>query len=82
VELLVRSYQNLSKENKELIEEKKTLLSKINHLKKEISDLERTLEKLRVSSSLDGGGQDAILARKKINFFLREIDKCIELLSN
>tara|TARA_B100000427_G_C15146505_1_gene436808 strand:- start:216 stop:464 length:249 start_codon:yes stop_codon:yes gene_type:complete len=82
VELLVRSYQNLSKENKELIEEKKILLSKINHLKKEISDLERTLEKLRVSSSLDGGGQDAILARKKINFFLREIDKCIELLSN
>ena len=82
VELLVKSYQKLSKENENLIEERKSLLGKIDALANQVEELQSNLEKIKISSSLEGGGQDSILARKKINMFLREIDKCITLLSN
>ena len=82
VELLVSSHQKLSKENKDLIEERKTLLLKIDDLKNQIIDLQNKVDKIKISSSLEGGDQDTVLARKKINMFLREIDKCITILSD
>ncbi len=82
VELLVSSYQKLSKENQDLIEERKSLLLKIDDLKNQIIDLQNNVDKIKISSSLEGGDQDAVLARKKINMFLREIDKCITILSD
>ena len=51
-------------------------------LKNEIKDLQKNLERIKISSSLENHNQDNILARKKINMFLREIDKCIRMLSN
>ena len=82
MELLVSSYQKLSKENQDLIEERKSLLLKIDDLKNQIIDLQNNVDKIKISSSLEGGDQDAVLARKKINMFLREIDKCITILSD
>ncbi len=82
MELLVSSHQKLSKENKDLIEERKTLLLKIDDLKNQIIDLQNKVDKIKISSSLEGGDQDTVLARKKINMFLREIDKCITILSD
>ena len=82
MELLVSSHQKLSKENKDLIEQRKTLLLKIDDLKNQIIDLQNKVDKIKISSSLEGSNQDTVLARKKINMFLREIDKCITILSD
>jgi len=82
VELLINSYQKLSKENRCLLEERNNLLVEVQNLKNEINDLQKNLERIKISSSLENQNQDNILARKKINMFLREIDKCIKMLSN
>ena len=82
VELLINSYQKLSKENRCLLEERNNLLAEVKNLKNEINDLQKNLERIKISSSLENQNQDNILARKKINMFLREIDKCIKMLSN
>ena len=79
---MASSYQKLSKENKDLIEEKNSLLNKISDLKSEIIDLQSSLERIQISSSLENSNKDNVLAQKKINMFLREIDKCITLLNN
>jgi len=82
VELLISSYRKLSKQNESLLEERKNLLLEVQSLKNEIKDLQKNLERIKISSSLENHNQDNILARKKINMFLREIDKCIRMLSN
>ncbi len=82
VEFLVSSYQKLSKENKDLLEERKDLLQKIDALKNEIENLQQSIEKIQISASLESGDQNNLLARKKINMFLKEIDKCITMLND
>ena len=79
---MINSYRKLSKQNESLLEERKNLLLEVQSLKNEIKDLQKNLERIKISSSLENHNQDNILARKKINMFLREIDKCIRMLSN
>ena len=82
VELLASSYQILSKENQSLIQEKESLLIQVDDLTKKIEGLKDNIEKISISSSFDDQQKDPMVARKKINMFLREIDRCITLLSN
>ena len=57
-------------------------MQKIDALKNEIENLQKGIEKIQISSSLENGGQNNLLARKKINMFLKEIDKCITMLND
>ena len=65
-----------------LIKEKENYLVEISSLKREINNLNIYIKKLKVSKSLSNNEHDNSLAKKKINMFLREIDKCIALLNN
>ena len=79
---LIVSYNKISKEKELLVKEKENYLEEINSLKSEINNLNIYIKKLKVSKSLSNNEHDNSLAKKKINMFLREIDKCIALLNN
>ena len=82
VRKLIISHNQLIEENELLIIEKKKFIKEINLLKSEINNLNHHLNELRVSNSFQNNQNDNGLAKKKINMFLREIDKCIALLNN
>ena len=79
---LIISYDKITKEKELLVKEKESYLEKINSLKSEINNLNIYIKELKVSKSLSNNEHDNSLAKKKINMFLREIDKCIALLNN
>ena len=85
IEYKVRKLVNLQKENRsenELLLNQNTELKKnIEEQKKIINQLKEEFNKIRLAKSLESmkGSNDAKL---KINELVREIDKCIELLSN
>ena len=79
---LIISYDKITKEKELLVKEKESYLEKINSLKSEINNLNSYIKELKVSKSLSNNEHDNSLAKKKINMFLREIDKCIALLNN
>ncbi|MCK4406770.1 MAG: hypothetical protein KAV44_03775 [Bacteroidales bacterium] len=85
IEYKVRKLVNLQKEYKsenELLLNQNTELKKnIEEQKKIINQLKEEFNKIKLAKSLEfmKGSNDAKL---KINELVREIDKCIELLSN
>ena len=85
IEYKVRKLVNLQKENKsenELLLNQNTELKKnIEEQKKIINQLKEEFNRIKLAKSLESmkGSNDAKL---KINELVREIDKCIELLSN
>ncbi|MBE9480358.1 MAG: hypothetical protein IMY69_01530 [Bacteroidetes bacterium] len=85
IEYKVRKLVNLQKEYKsenELLLNQNTELKKnIEEQKKIINQLKEEFNKIKLAKSLESmkGSNDAKL---KINELVREIDKCIELLSN
>lgn len=79
---LIISHKKLIEENNLLVVEKESFLKEINSLKSEINDLNHHLNEIRISNSFQNNENDNGLAKKKINMFLREIDKCIALLNN
>ena len=79
---LIVSHEKLIEKNELLMIEKETFIKEINSLKSEINNLNHRLNEIKVSNSFQNNENDGGLARKKINMFLREIDKCIALLNN
>ena len=85
IEYKVRKLVNLQKENKSenelLLNQNTELRNNIEEQKKIINQLKEEFNKIKLAKSLESmkGSNDAKL---KINELVREIDKCIELLSN
>jgi len=82
VRKLITSHNQLLEKNELLIMEKENFLKEINLLKSEINHLNNHLNEIKISNSFQNNENDNGLAKKKINMFLREIDKCIALLNN
>ena len=62
--------------------ENKNYKNEVDELKNEIIVLKSRIDEILISKSFQNNGNDNKLAKKKINMFLREIDKCIALLNN
>ena len=54
---------------------------KIRTLQQQLSDAERALAQAKLSEAMVSGGADTKAARAQINRLLREVDKCIEIVS-
>ena len=54
---------------------------KIRTLQQQLSDAERALVQAKLSSAFIGSGEDVKAAKAQINRLLREVEKCIELVS-
>ena len=79
---IISLYNSLKKEKEEILEENKKLRSDISERDKSIKSLEEKINLLRISKSV--GALDVeknMQSRRKINEYVREIDKCIALLN-
>ena len=79
---IISLYNSLQKEKEEILEENKKLRSDISERDKSIKSLEEKINLLRISKSV--GALDVeknMESRRKINEYVREIDKCIALLN-
>ena len=54
---------------------------KIRTLQQQLSDAEKALAQAKLSEAMVSDGGDTKAARAQINRLLREVDKCIELVS-
>ena len=79
---LIVSHNNIIEKNRLLIIENKNYKNEVDELKNEIIVLKDKIDEILISKSFQNSGNDNKLAKKKINSFLREIDKCIALLNN
>ena len=79
---IISLYNSLKKEKEEILEENRKLKSDISERDKSIKSLEEKINLLRISKSV--GVLDVeknMESRRKINEYVREIDKCIALLN-
>ena len=79
---IISLYNSLKKEKEEILEENTKLRSDISERDKSIKSLEEKINLLRISKSV--GVLDVeknMESRRKINEYVREIDKCIALLN-
>ena len=79
---LIISHDNLIEKNQLLTIKNKNYKNEVDELKNEIIVLKDKIDEILISKSFQNNGDENKLAKKKINTFLREIDKCIALLNN
>ncbi|MDP9229348.1 MAG: hypothetical protein M3O67_01590 [Bacteroidota bacterium] len=77
---LMKQHTALQKENHRLAEELKKTKSELPHHQQSINDLKQQVEILKISSG-NWNEQDKKDFEKRINVYLKEIDRCIALLS-
>ena len=78
---LFKEFDSLSNEKRKLEETILDLKNEIEKLEQEKSELVRKNEQLKVASQLLSANDEKQEAKQKIDFLVREIDKCIALLN-
>ena len=81
VDRLVGEHAALAKSCSELTAQRDSLRDENKMLKMQIRDLQQQLSRMQLSDGLSGGGADKERARARINRLLREVDRCIALLT-
>jgi hypothetical protein len=80
IDELVNSYHNLKLENESLKSGKEVLQTILLERERELKELEKKYETVKLTGALLGEGENAGEAKKKISELVREIDNCIALL--
>ncbi len=78
---LFRAYQQLEQEKERLQKEFEELQKKVEDLEHEKSEIGHKNEQLNIANQLLSGNDENREVRQKVNFLIREIDKCIALLN-
>lgn len=78
---LFSKLQKLENENQMLKQELKVSVEKSNKQELEIQELKKDLETLKLANTLLGSDENKRETKLKINSLIREIDYCIEQLS-
>lgn len=82
VKNVISLYESVKNDNNKFLTENNILKEEIASNKKMISDLEEKIDLLRISKSAQLNDSDNLKeSRKKIDQYVREIDKCIALLN-
>ncbi|MFP4489682.1 MAG: hypothetical protein ACLFN1_10300 [Bacteroidales bacterium] len=82
VEKLLDRYEQTKKGFDAERSEKEKLAGALSDKDEELEGLKKEYNKLQLSGAIKGDEESARLARKRINYLVREIDKCIALLNN
>jgi hypothetical protein len=80
IDELVNSFSSLKEENRNLKLRNEALNSELKERGEHMKELENKIERLKLTGALLGEGENASVARRRINELMREIDKCIALL--
>mgnify|MGYP006358306491 FL=1 len=80
IQQLNSAYETERQERKRLEIELEKSLTQNNACKEQITELERTIDNLKLADAFKSGNTDNTEARKKIDRLIKEIDKCISLM--
>jgi prefoldin subunit 5 len=78
---LLKNYQQLQKENGQLKKELTKKSAETNELKEKVQQVEQQIDVLKLSKSGFDETEKVVL-EKRIDIYLKEIDKCLALLNN
>ena len=80
IQQLTSAYETERQERKRLEIELEKSLTQNKACKEQITELERTIDNLKLADAFKSGNTDNTEARKKIDRLIKEIDKCITLM--
>tara|TARA_B100001758_G_C18237503_1_gene518730 strand:+ start:80 stop:418 length:339 start_codon:yes stop_codon:yes gene_type:complete len=81
IALLIEKYTSV-KDEKIILERKNNeLVVELEQKAKQIKNLEDRIKIMKISKSVDSSNEDVHKTKHKINEYVREIDKCLVLLS-
>ena len=80
IQKLIAAYEAERAERVRLETELEKSESQNKEYRKQITELERTIDNLRLADAFKAGNADNTEARKKIDKLIKEIDKCITLM--
>ena len=79
IQQLIAAYESERAERIRLEAELDRSESQNTEYRKQITELERTIDNLKLADAFKAGNADNTEARKKIDRLIKEIDKCITL---
>ncbi|MBR5103978.1 MAG: hypothetical protein IKZ08_04895 [Bacteroidales bacterium] len=80
IQELISAYETEKQEHNRLISELEKATKLNETYKEQITELERTIDNLKLADAFKSGNADNTEARKKIDKLIKEIDKCITLM--
>lgn len=80
-ERVIAQHEKLESELATVVSERDSLKAELRKQQEENIALKAEVQRLRLTQSLGGNTADKAKSRARINLLLREVDKCIELLS-
>ena len=80
IQELISAYETEKQERKRLESELNKATKQNEAYKEQITELERTIDNLKLADAFKSGNTDNTEARKKIDKLIKEIDKCITLM--
>ena len=80
IQQLIAAYESGRAERIRLEAELDRSESQNTEYRKQITELERTIDNLKLADAFKAGNADNTEARKKIDKLIKEIDKCITLM--
>ena len=80
IQQLIAAYETERAERIRLESELDRSESQNTEYRKQITELERTIDNLKLADAFKAGNADNTEARKKIDKLIKEIDKCITLM--
>lgn len=78
---IIGQYEKLEADYAQLLQQRDALRAEAREREETIRDLKAEVERLRLAESLSGNTSDRTKSRARINRLLREVDKCIALLT-
>ena len=80
-EMIIARGEKLEQELSQVCKERDELLLKVREQQEQLRDLKAEVQRLRLAESLSGNVTDKTKSRARVNLLLREVDKCIALVS-
>lgn len=77
----ISRYEFLQKENEILLLQNAELQCLLSERERQLVNQQKQFEILKVAKTIEGSNEDSKNTKLKINALIREIDKCISLLS-
>lgn len=81
VRRLIARLAQLQLERSDLQEDKSALTKRLEEKEEEVRALQEKVKLINISKSVDINKEDVKATRRKINEYVREIDRCIALLN-
>lgn len=78
---MIEQHERLEADYAQVCQERDELRVKMREQEEQLRELKAEVQRLRLAESLGGNATDKAKSRARINLLLREVDKCIALLT-